>query len=166
MKFLQVVAAVILIFPIWSCTAHTAGPPPLSAVPVVVAKVSQKVMPVEVSSVGNVEAISTVAVKAQIAGELLEVHFKEGDFVHKGQLLFTLDSRSPTGQVGRGQANIEKDEAQLKQAEANLARDIAQLEYAQAEAKRYETLLQRGLIPANSSEQARSQASAMEESVR
>ena len=166
MKFLQILAAAILIFPIWSCTGQTAGPPPSPGVPVVVAKVSQKVMPVEVSSVGNVEAISTVAVKAQIAGELLEVHFKEGDFVHKGQLLFTLDSRSPTGQVGRGQANIEKDEAQLKQAEANLARDIAQLEYAQAEAKRYETLLQRGLIPANSSEQTRAQASAMEESVR
>src|SRR5262245_28603129 len=127
MKFLQVLAAAILIFPIWSCTGHSAGPAPSPGVTVVVAQVLQKVKTLEVISVVNVEPISTVAVKAQIAGELLEVHFKEGDFVHKGQLIFTLDSRSPTGQVGRGQANIEKDEAQLKQAEANLARDIAQL---------------------------------------
>src|SRR5438552_8777879 len=148
------------------CTANPAAPPPPSGVPVVVAKVSQKLMPVEVTAVGNVEPISTVSVKAQISGELLEVHFKEGDFVRKGQLLFTIDSRIPQGQVGTMQANIEKDEAQLKQAEANLARDTAQLVYARAEAERYATLLKRGLVAADSSEQARSQANALEESVR
>src|SRR6185295_9281125 len=148
------------------CAAHTAAPPTSNAVPVVVAKVSQKLMPVEVNSVGNVEPIATVAIKAQVSGELLDVHFKEGDFVHRGQQLFSIDPRPFQGQVGRNQANIEKDEAQLKQAEANLARDIAQLEYARSESKRYETLLQKGLIATNSSEQARSQASAMEESVR
>src|SRR5437667_11398951 len=119
------------------CTANTAAPPPPSGVPVVVARVSQKLMPVEVASVGNVEPISTVAIKAQISGELLEVHFKEGDFVRKGQKLFSLDSRTFLGHVSTMQANIEKDEAQLKQAEANLARDIAQLEYARAQSNRY-----------------------------
>jgi multidrug efflux system membrane fusion protein len=133
---------------------------------VVVAKVSQKLMPVEVSSVGNVEPISSVAVKAQISAELMEVHFKEGDFVRKGQLLFTLDSRIPQGQVGSAQANLEKDQAQLKQAEANLARDMAQLEYAQAEAKRFASLQQRGLIAAAEADQAKAQASAAEESVK
>ncbi len=166
-------ARCIVLFPVFvtlglllGCTANTAAPPPPSGVPVVVARVSQKLMPVEVTSVGNVEPISTVAIKAQISGELLEVHFKEGDFVRKGQLLFTIDSRIPQGQVGTMQANIEKDEAQLKQAEANLARDTAQLEYARAEAERYATLLKRGLVAADSSEQTRSQANALEESVR
>ena len=166
-------ARCIVLFPVFvtlglllGCTANTAAPPPPLGVPVVVARVSQKLMPVEVTSVGNVEPISTVAIKAQISGELLEVHFKEGDFVRKGQLLFTIDSRIPQGQVGTMQANIEKDEAQLKQAEANLARDMAQLEYARAEAERYVTLLKRGLVAADSSEQARSQANALEESVR
>src|SRR5438552_9150669 len=166
-------ARCIVLFPVFvtlgvilGCTANTAAPPPASGVPVVVARVSQKLMPVEVASVGNVEPISTVAIKAQISGELLEVHFKEGDFVRKGQLLFTIDSRIPQGQVGTMQANIEKDEAQLKQAEANLARDTAQLVYARAEAERYATLLKRGLVAADSSEQARSQANALEESVR
>ena len=123
-------------------------------------------MPVEVASVGNVEPISTVAVKAQVSGELLQVHFNEGDFVRKGQLLFTIDSRSFQGQVGTVEANMAKDQAQLKQVEANLARDTAQLEYVQAEAKRYATLLQRGLISADSAEQARSQSNAAEELVR
>ena len=123
-------------------------------------------MPVELSSIGNVEPISTVAVKAQVSGELLEVHFKEGDFVRKGQLLFTIDSRSYQGQVGTMQANIEKDQAQLKQTEANVARDTAQFEYAQSVSKRYATLLARGLIATDSSEQVRSQANALEESVR
>src|SRR5262245_60850003 len=165
MNFSRALIAVLLISPVWSCTAQTAAPPPPSGVPVVVAKVSQKLMPVEVSSVGNVEPISTVAIKAQVSGELLEVHFKEGDFVHKGQLLLTVDSRPFQGQVGTQQANIAKDEAQLKQAEANLARDLAQLEYAQAESKRYATLLERGLIATENSDQARSQANALEQSV-
>src|SRR4030095_3093949 len=157
MNFLRISIAVLLVSPVWSCTAQTAAPPPPSGVPVVVAKVSQKLMPVEVTSVGNVEPISTVAIKAQVSGELLQVHFNEGDFVRKGQLLFTIDSRSFQGQVGTVQANMAKDQAQLKQVEANLPRDTAQLEYVQAEAKRYATLLQRGLISADNAEQARSQ---------
>src|SRR5262249_8919861 len=165
MNFSRSLIAVLLISTVWSCTAQTAAPPPSAGVPVVVAKVSQKLMPVEVTSVGNVEPISTVAIKAQVSGELLDVHFKEGDFVHKGQLLLTIDSRPFQGQVGTMQANIAKDEAQLKQAEANLARDVAQLEYAQAESKRYATLLQRGLIATENSDQARSQANALEQSV-
>src|SRR6516165_1722728 len=128
-------SAVLLMAFLCGCTAHTAPPPPNPGVPVVVAKVSQKLMPVEVTSVGNVEPISTVAIKAQVSGELLDVHFKEGDFVRKGQLLFTIDSRSFQGQVGTMQANIEKDQASFKQAEANLAKDTAQLEYAQGEVK-------------------------------
>jgi len=156
----------LLFTSLWSCTAHTAAPPPSTAVPVVVAKVSQKLMPVEVTSVGNVEPIATVAIKAQVSGELLTVHFKEGDFVRKGQLLFNIDPRPFEGQVGTMEANIEKDQAQLKQAEANLARDTAQLEYAQSEARRFTTLVERGLVATDSSEQQKSQAKAMEESVR
>src|ERR1700745_1134262 len=166
MNFSRSLIALLLISSVWGCTAQTAPPPPSTATPVVVAKVSQKLMPVEVNSVGNVEPISSVSVKEQISAELLEVHFKEGDFVRKGQLLFTLDSRIPQGQVGSAQANLEKDQAQLKQAEANLARDTAQLESAQPGAGRFATLLQRSLIEAAEAEQARAKASAAEESVK
>jgi membrane fusion protein, multidrug efflux system len=151
---------------VFGCATNPSAAPPPPSVPVVVARVSQKAMPVQVNAVGNVEPISTVAVKAQIAGELLQVHFKEGDFVRKGQLLFTIDSRVYQGRVGSMQAAMEKDEAQLKQTEANLARDQAQLQYARTESQRYNTLLQRGLIAADATEQVRSQAAALEETLR
>ena len=151
---------------ILGCSANPAAAPPPPGIPVVVAKVSQKTMPVEVTSVGNVEAISTVAIRAQVSGELLQVHFKEGDFVRKGQLLFTIDPRPFEAQVRQVQGNIARDQAGLQQAEANLARDSAQVEYARAQAQRYGTLTQRGLIATEASEQMKSQAASLEESVR
>jgi len=159
-------AFIVLSFLAWGCTANRAAPPPSPGVPVVVGRVIQKSMPVELTAVGNVEPIATVAIKAQISGQLLEVHFKEGDFVRKGQLLLTIDPRPYEAQVAQIQANIGKDQAQLQQAQANLAHDNANLDYARAESQRYTTLLQRGLIAADSSEQVKSQARALEESVR
>src|SRR5207248_2964317 len=87
-------------------------------------------------------------------------------FVRKGQLLFTIDPRSYQNQVAQIQANIGKDQAQLQQAEANLGRDTANADYAKAESQRYSTLLQRGLIATDQSEQVKSQANALQESVR
>ncbi|HLH32569.1 MAG TPA: efflux RND transporter periplasmic adaptor subunit, partial [Terriglobia bacterium] len=84
----------------------------------------------------------------------------------KGQLLFTIDPRPFEAQIRQVQGNIARDEAQLSQAEANLARDMAQLEYAKTQTQRYSTLTQRGLISADSSEQVKSQAAALDQSVR
>ena len=61
--------------------------------PVVTAKVAQKDVPVDIAAIGNVEAYSTISVRSQVTGILTEVLFHEGDFVKKGQLLFTLDPR-------------------------------------------------------------------------
>src|ERR1700727_2908708 len=68
------------------CAKQQAAPPPTAAVSVVVGKVSQDTVPVQITAIGNVEAYSTVSIKAQVSGELVGVHFTEGDFVHKGQL--------------------------------------------------------------------------------
>ena len=62
-------------------------------VPVTVAAASQKDVPVEVQVIGNVEAYSTITVKAQIGGQLMKVYFQEGDFVKKGDPLFEIDPR-------------------------------------------------------------------------
>src|ERR1700687_1306409 len=64
------------------------GSPGGAAVPITVAKVVQKPMPLQVRVIGAVEASSTVAVHAQITGELTSVHFTEGDDVKKGGRLF------------------------------------------------------------------------------
>ena len=65
----------------------------MSAVPVLVATVEQKSVPLQVKAIGAVEAYSNVSVKTQVTGELTGVHFKEGADVSQGQLLFTLDKR-------------------------------------------------------------------------
>ncbi len=165
-RVLPIAAISFLTVLVCGCTANHAAPPISTGVPVVVSRVSQKAMPVEVSSVGNVEALSSVSIKAQVAGELLEVHFKEGDFVRRGQLLFTIDPRPYQAQVDQAQANIAKDQAQLQQAEANLARDTVQAEYARTQSQRFAALSQRGVVATDSSDQARSQAAALEESMR
>src|SRR4051794_8502442 len=105
--------------------------------PVSVAKVSTRDVPVDIQVIGNVEAYSTIAVKAQVGGELTKVSFKEGDYVKSGDLLFTIDPRATRAQLQQVQANLLKNKAQLSQAQANLERDIAQQKYAEAQAARY-----------------------------
>jgi membrane fusion protein, multidrug efflux system len=116
------------------CAKQQAAPPVRPATRVSIAKVVQKTMPVEVEAVGNVEAISTISIRAQVAGEVDSIRFKEGDFVKKGQVLLTIDPRPY--------------EAALAQAKATLARDKATATYNRAQAQRYKTLFDQGVIPA------------------
>ena len=134
------------------CTREQSAAPAPPAAPVVVTQATQETVPVELSAIANVEAYSTVAVKARVGGQLLEVHFREGDDVKQGQLLFTLDPRP--------------FEAALHQAEANLARDSAQLENARAQFRRYEKLLQEGVTSQEQYDQVRTSAEALEAAVR
>jgi membrane fusion protein, multidrug efflux system len=118
------------------------------AVPVLVATATQKTMPLQIRAVGNVEAYSTVAVKSQVTGVLTQAHFKEGDNVKKGQLLFTIDPRP--------------FEAALKQAEANLARDTAQLQNSREQARRYAELVKKEYVSKEQYDQIRANADAAE----
>ena len=147
----------------FGCSKSRAATPTVADIPVAAAKASQHAMPVEITSLGNVEAISTVSIRSQVAGQLLEVHFREGDFVRKGQLLLTLDSHPYQVQVEQAKGAIVRDQAQLQQAEANLAKDSSQNAYAQGEAQRYSSLLDKGLIPRETSEQMKSQASSAQQ---
>ena len=113
-------------------------------VPVVVATVMQKDVPVNIDVIGNVEAYSTISVKAQVGGQLTKVSFQEGDYVKKDDALFTIDPRpfqaqlsQAQAQLGQAQANSARDNAALSQAQANLARDTANQKYADTEAGRY-----------------------------
>jgi len=93
-----------------------------TAVPVTVAAVEQKTTSVELGSFGTVEAYTSVELKTQITGLLTGVHFTEGQMVKKGDLLLSIDSRQPQVALKAAQANLEKDEAQLKNAEKEAAR--------------------------------------------
>jgi multidrug efflux system membrane fusion protein len=134
-------------------------------VPVVVARVSQRDVPINVDVIGNVEAYSTISVKAQVGGELTKVSFHEGDSVKKGDLLFTIDARPYEAQLSQAQANSARDTAALSQAQANLARDIANEKYAQDQAKRYRGLFDQGVVSREQADQMASSADALAQTV-
>ncbi len=135
-----------------NATGNSAHPVMSEAVPVTVATVVQKTVPVELRAIGNVEAYSTVSVRTQVEGQLERVYFREGQDVKKGDLLFTIDPRP--------------FEAALKQAEANLARDIAQHERAMADAQRYTKLFESGIVSQEQYDQFRTNADALAAAVR
>ena len=115
-------------------------------VPVNVGEAVRKDMPVELRAIGNVEPVATVEVKAQVGGELIEVNFKEGQDVKRGDLLFTIQPMLYA--------------TQLAQAEANLARDRAQAENARREMERNAELGTKGAISKEQLDQMRSTADA------
>ncbi len=121
-------------------------------VPVTVATVVRKDVPIQVRAIGNVEAYSTVEVKSMVAGELTRVAFKEGQDVRQGDLLFTIDRRP--------------FEAAVSQAEGTLARDRAQAANAKAQAARYQALLREGVVAKEQADQMQTSADALEAAVR
>ncbi|PIS00317.1 MAG: efflux RND transporter periplasmic adaptor subunit [Chlamydiae bacterium CG10_big_fil_rev_8_21_14_0_10_35_9] len=91
-------------------------------------KAIQKDAPLYLEAIGHVESIERIKVMSRVEGELTGVYFKEGDYVKKGDLLFTIDPRPY--------------EAKLKFAEGTLAENLANLKLAQEKVLRYTTLVQ------------------------
>jgi membrane fusion protein, multidrug efflux system len=163
------------------CSDGAAGktPPAATAIPVSVTEAVQKVVPIQIGAVGNVQPLTTVGVKAQVNGQLLQVHFKEGDIVKQGDLLFTIDPRPLEAALRQAQANVARDTAQLRQteaalvqreaevqqAQANLNRDLAQLENARTQERRYKTLVEQDLIAREQYDQIRTNMAALEATV-
>ena len=112
--------------------AKPAGPPAAETVPVRIGQVVQKPVALQIRNVGTVQAYTAVTVRALVAGEIMQVHFREGQDVAKGDLLFTIDPRPY--------------QAALAQAEAALARDRAQEANAAADAQRYEDLVAKDYV--------------------
>jgi multidrug efflux system membrane fusion protein len=111
--------------------------------PVSVAPVVQKDVPLEITSVGRVEPILTVSVKALVGGEVTRVIFKEGQVVRKGDTLFTIDPRPFEIALKQAEALLEKDRALLQNAESDVAR------YAELVKKDYVTKEQYDALVAN-----------------
>jgi len=147
-KFAFVIVLAFLI----CCGSGKEAPKQPSAVPVSASRVVQKDMPVQLRSIGTVEARQTVSVRSLVAGEILRIDFKDGQDVKKGDLLFVIDPRPI--------------EAALKQAEANLQKDMAQEKFAALEKDRYSTLAAKGLIAREQADQMRTQAETMTETVK
>ena len=125
-----------------SPAAPGSGHPPA---PVVVSTVEQRNVPVQIAAIGNVEAYQTVQIRSQVNGQIETIHFKEGQEVRRGRLLYSLDKRP--------------FQAALEQAQGNLKRDEAQAANAKLQASRYTDLENQGVISHEQADLQRTEAS-------
>ena len=149
--FIVVFGLLILVIFSSACSNDKSRKPVSAPIPVTVSTATQKTVPVQLRAIGNVQSYSTVTVKSKVGGELVRVHFTEGQDVKKADLLFTIDPRPY--------------EAALKQSEANLERDLVQAKNAQEDARRYEFLIQKGVVARQQYEKFRADADALEATV-
>jgi len=150
-KIPWVILGLLLLTLLASACSNGKAKNPVPPPPVVVGLATKKTVPVELRAIGNVQAFSTVMVKSKVGGELVRVHFAEGQDVKKGDLLFTVVPRPY--------------EAALKEAEANLQRDLARAKNATEDARRYESLIQRKVVSTQLYDKIRSDAEAFEATV-
>jgi multidrug efflux system membrane fusion protein len=122
------------------------------AAPVLLMEVTLRDMPRVLRVVGNVAASATVGVKARVTGELIGVHFTEGQDVKEGQPLFSIDPRP--------------FQANLNEARSRLERDIAQLNKATEDMKRYGKLVSEGYVSREAYDKAVTDAAALRATVR
>ncbi len=106
--------------------------PPSPPVPVVTAKAEARDIPVELKVVGRAEAFESVTIKSRVDGQVVSVHFTEGQHVKKGDVLIRLDPSDYT--------------ARLAQAEGTAVRDSALLAKTRADTQRYSTLRERNFV--------------------
>jgi len=114
------------------------------AAPVGVVAAVQQSIPVRLQAIGNVEAYTSVAVKSRVDGQILEVHFREGQEVKKGEILFRIDPRP--------------FEAAFKQSEAQALRDAANRDQAASQERRYQELLDKNFVSKDAYAQYRTNA--------
>jgi multidrug efflux system membrane fusion protein len=120
-------------------------------VPVKIAVAEPRTVPVQLQAVGTVEAYATVSIKSRVDGQLMGIHFREGQDVKKGELLFTIDPRP--------------FEVALKEAQARLERDVALADKADLDTRRYAELVAKNFVSSDKYEQFRANSEALRASV-
>jgi len=145
------IAGPLALIALAACSGKAPGGGGNEPVPVTVGTVTQKDVPILISEIGTVEPYSTVAVKAQVGGELVEVRFHEGQDVRQGEILFRIDSRPY--------------DAALKAARAQLDKDTVQLKTAQQDVVRYADLVKKDYVTQEEFDRIRTNAAALEAAV-
>ncbi len=118
------------------------------AASVAVVAAMQQTVPVRLQAIGNVEAYTSVALKSRVDGQIVEVLFREGQEVKKGEVLIRIDARP--------------FEAALRQSEAQAARDVASRDQASSQERRYLELLEKNFVSKDAYAQYRTNAQTAE----
>jgi membrane fusion protein, multidrug efflux system len=164
------VGLVIVVFLFWhflgSKSDKAASRPRNEAIPVEVAVASQMDVPVQIKSIGNIEPLSTIAVRSQVEGTLQAVHFTPGQEVKKGDLLFTIDPRPLQATLSQAEANLAKAIATVAQGRNVVARDEATALNSGTIVKRDIKLVEAGVISREEYDNAVAKAQADEATVR
>ena len=139
-RYLQLLATFLLLLAWIGCQgADSKDKQALAAaprsVPVAVAPAVQQDMPVYLTGLGSVTAFNTVSLKSRVDGQLVQVNFREGQHVNKGNLLVLIDPRPYEVQLAQAQAQLYRDEAQLRDAQLNYQRfkDLLQVSGAMSQ---------------------------------
>jgi membrane fusion protein, multidrug efflux system len=98
---------------------QAAAPPPI---PVTVTSATQRDVPIYYDALGTVQAFNTVAIRAQVTGQIMSIDFRQGQEVHKGDVLAKIDPAPFKAAFDQNAAKKSEDEAQLVDAEKDLAR--------------------------------------------
>jgi len=149
----------------WGCQSQSGLPPP-QPVPVKVAKVIQKTVPVTVQYVAHIQAVQEIELAPRVEGTLERVAFRDGSLVHQGQLLLQIQQDQYVAAVQAAQGQLDKAQADLARAQSNvqdqvakakLAQSIAALHYAADELARIKPLAEKNAVSQKDYDQSKTQ---------
>jgi multidrug efflux system membrane fusion protein len=172
-RIVQIVAVLVLVLLLvllWRFLGNQAATkapgPGREVVPVEMANVTQQDVPIQIKAIGNVEALTTIAVRSQVEGTLLRVGFVPGQEVKKGDLLFSIDSRQLQAALTQAEANLLKAMATVRQGQDIVAKDQATANNSRTIVNRDTRLIEAGVISREEYDNALSKAQADEATVR
>ncbi len=170
-QIVSVVVLVLLLVLLWRFLGNQAatkapGGGRGEVVPVEMANVTQQDVPIQIKAIGNVEALTTIAVRSQVEGTLLRVGFVPGQEVKKGDLLFSIDSRQLQAALSQAEANLLKAMATVRQGQDIVARDQATANNSRTIVNRDAKLIEAGVISREEYDNAVSKSHADDATVR
>ena len=170
-QIVSVLVLVLLLLLLWRFLADRSAPKAAGAgrgevVPVEAALVTQQDVPLQIKGIGNVEALSTIAVRSQVEGTLTRVAFVPGQEVKKGDLLFTIDSRPLQAALSEAEANLLKAMAAVRQGLDIVAKDEATANNSRTIVNRDARLIEAGVISREEYDNAASKLASDEATVR
>ena len=168
-QIVSVLVLVLLLLLLWRFLGDRSTPKAAdrgNVVPVETALVTQQDVPLQIKAIGNVESLSTIAVRSQVEGTLTRVAFVPGQEVKKGDLLFNIDSRPLQAQLSEAEANLLKAMAAVRQGNDIVAKDQATANNSRTILNRDARLIEAGVISREEYDNANAKLQADEATVR